>query len=116
MTTDLILIVMSYIGQNGDRLTDLRNRQLLNVGIASGMRRSKLVILAIAHLQFSEESVLEGESAPRTHKAGVGSESLEETRGRPAEVSAGSRRLRPAREPPQQPCRRRLLIARGPSS
>lgn len=57
-TADVILIVMSCIGQSGDRLADLRNRQLLSFGIASAMRRSKLVILDIAHLQFSEQSVL----------------------------------------------------------
>jgi hypothetical protein len=115
-TADVILIVMSCIGQDGDRLADLRNRQLLSFGITSAMRRSKLVILAIAHLQFSKRSVLGDEPAPRTHKAGVESERLEDTRGRPAEVSAGPGRLRLAQEPPQQPCRRRLLIAREPPS
>jgi len=51
------MTVLSCIGQDGDRPAGLRNRRLLSVGMASAIRRSKLVALDITRLRFGEISV-----------------------------------------------------------
>jgi site-specific recombinase XerD len=70
--SDIMLIVLSCIGPDNDRLADLRDRALLSFGMASAMRRSELVALDVTDLQFTERSVQVTIRRSKTDQDGVG--------------------------------------------
>lgn len=55
--SDIMLVVLSHIGEHSTELADLRDRALLSFGMASAMRRSELVALDVADLAFEDGGV-----------------------------------------------------------
>jgi site-specific recombinase XerD len=69
-TSDIVLSMTGTLG--GESLRQLRDRAILLVGFASAMRRSELVALNIADLEWTSEGVMIRISRSKTDQEGLG--------------------------------------------
>jgi integrase len=69
-TSDVVLAMTGSIG--GESLRQLRDKAILLVGFASAMRRSELVALNVADLEWTSEGVMIRISRSKTDQEGLG--------------------------------------------